>query len=578
MPNMTPKSVDLTNSLVVSLFRHTLFVTSLLWIGGVACVFLVVLLASRRIFHFNVWPGGSDEPRARTYLRWGFGAIWLIDGILQFQISMPLGLANDVVQPMSAGTPSWLHSFMTHAINLWNAHPVSLAAGVAWFQVGIGLVILVSNGRTGRWVAGLSAGWAALVWFIGNGAGGIFAHGATILFGWPGASLFYVIVGCWLFVEPTKFQEKFSPFVLRFLSILFLVAIVFQSLPAAGFWHGGNNNALTAMSTAMTATAQPHLLAWFVQRVGTLSGLMGGGFNIVLILWLLVCAAGLWRSVTTGWNWPVRTVAAGCIFLWVVAEDAAFFGGLSTDFNSLIPIALLAWCASPSLQSAAARQHLVPREMANSAGAVVATFAAAMIATSAIAMSWAPFAGAETTLFVAQNGPASPANATAPGFTLIDQFDHPYSLGEHRGRVTLLTFLDPVCWTDCPLLANQLAQVRSQLASNANLDIVAVAADPYHESLADVRHFIAIHGLSGVKNFYFVTGPRAKTSAVWSAYGVGVSATPADVMSIHEDLMFIISSKGRLKWIIPDDPLSTVSVAASSVAELKDLLATQGIH
>jgi cytochrome oxidase Cu insertion factor (SCO1/SenC/PrrC family) len=305
---------------------------------------------------------------------------------------------------------------------------------------------------------------------------------------------------------------------------------------------------------------------------------MGGGFNVVLILWLLVCAAGMWRSVKTGWIWPVRTLVIGCIFLWVVAEDAAFFGGLSTDFNSLIPIALLAWCASPSLQSAAARQHLVPREMANSAGAVVATFAAAMIATSAIAMSWAPFAGAETTLFVAQNGPASPANATAPGFTLIDQFDHPYSLGEHRGRVTLLTFLDPVCWTDCPLLANQLAQVRSQLASNANLDIVAVAADPYHESLADVRHFIAIHGLSGVKNFYFVTGPRAKTSAVWSAYGVGVSATPADVMSIHEDLMFIISSKGRLKWIIPDDPLSTVSVAASSVAELKDLLATQGIH
>jgi cytochrome oxidase Cu insertion factor (SCO1/SenC/PrrC family) len=578
MPNMTPKSVDLTNFLVVSLFRHTLFVSSLLWIGGLACVFLVVLLASRRIFHFNVWPGGGEEPRARTYLRWGFGALWLIDGILQFQASMPLGLANDVVQPMSAGTPSWLHSFMTHGINIWNAHPVSLAAGVAWFQVGIGLVILVSNGRTGRWVAGLSALWAALIWLIGNGAGGIFAHGATILFGWPGASLFYVIAGCWLFVDPQKFHEKYSTFILRFLSLVFLVAVVFQSLPAAGFWHGGNANALTAMSTAMTTTAQPHALAWLVQRVGTLSGLMGGGFNIVIILWLLVCAAGLWRSVRTGWNWPVRTLVVGCVFLWVVAEDAAFFGGLSTDFNSFIPIALLAWCALPSLQSTAVRKHLVPREMANSAGAVVATFAAAMIATSAIAMSWAPFAGAETTLYVAQNGPASAANATAPGFTLTDQFGQPYSLGEHSGRVTLLTFLDPVCWTDCPLLANQLAQVRSQLASNADLDIVAVAANPYHESLADVRHFIAIHDLRGVKNFYFVTGTRAKASAVWSAYGVGVSATPADVMSIHEDLMFIVSSKGQLKWIIPDDPLSTESLTASSVAEIKDLLATQGVH
>jgi cytochrome oxidase Cu insertion factor (SCO1/SenC/PrrC family) len=332
------------------------------------------------------------------------------------------------------------------------------------------------------------------------------------------------------------------------------------------------------MSTAMTGTAQPHALAWLVQRVGTLSGVMGGGFNIVLILWLLVCAAGLWRSVTTGWNWPVRTLVVGCVFLWLVAEDAAFFGGLSTDFNSLIPIALLAWCASPSLQSPAMRKRLVPREMANSAGAVVATFAAAMIATSAIAMSWASFAGAETTLYVAQNGPASAANTPAFQFTLTDQFDQSFSLGEHRDRVTLLTFLDPVCWSDCPLLANQLAQVRSQLSRNAKLDIVAVAANPDHESLADVRHFIAIHDLSDVKNFYFVTGTRAKTSAVWSAYGIGVSATPSDVMSVHSDFMFIVSSKGELKWIIPDDPLSTVSLTASSVAEIRDLLATQGVH
>jgi cytochrome oxidase Cu insertion factor (SCO1/SenC/PrrC family) len=224
------------------------------------------------------------------------------------------------------------------------------------------------------------------------------------------------------------------------------------------------------------------------------------------------------------------------------------------------------------------RKRLVPREMANSAGAVVATFAAAMIATSAIAMSWASFAGAETTLYVAQNGPASAANTPAFQFTLTDQFDQSFSLGEHRDRVTLLTFLDPVCWSDCPLLANQLAQVRSQLSRNAKLDIVAVAANPDHESLADVRHFIAIHDLSDVKNFYFVTGTRAKTSAVWSAYGIGVSATPSDVMSVHSDFMFIVSSKGELKWIIPDDPLSTVSLTASSVAEIRDLLATQGVH
>jgi len=55
---------------------------------------------------------------------------------------------------------------MSHGIFLWNSHPINLAVGVAWLQVGIGLILLVSNGMTGR-IAGLvSALWAALVWLI----------------------------------------------------------------------------------------------------------------------------------------------------------------------------------------------------------------------------------------------------------------------------------------------------------------------------------------------------------------------------------------------------------------------------
>jgi len=42
--------------------------------------------------------------------------------------------------------------------------------------------------------------------------------------------------------------------------------------------------------------------------------------------------------------------------------------------------------------------------------------------------------------------------------------------------------------------------------------------------------------------------------------------------------MFILSTHGEIKWIIPNDPLSTESLTASAVSELKGLLATQGIH
>jgi len=579
MSGMYARSIDLTNFLVVHLFRHALFVTGALWICAVAFVLLVALIASQTIFRFNILPDGADEPRARTYLRWSFGAIWLVDGILQFQSSMPLGLANDVVRPMAVGTPSWLHSLMIHGVNIWNAHPISLAAGVAWFQVGLGLIILVSRGRTGRWAALVSAIWAGGIWLIGNGAGGIFASGATILFGWPGATLIYVVAGCWLFVRNERFRDSFSPFVLRFLSLLFLVAIIFQSLPAAGFWHGGNSNALTAMTQSMTSIAQPHPLAWVVREGGVISGRLGGGFNLVVIIWLLVTGIGLWLAVKTRRNWPVYSAVVGCLILWVVAEDAALYGGLSTDFNSLLPMAVLAWCAMPRFASAPARTLRLRPEMTGGVGAVVATFAVAMMITSAVSMFVATtVASAENTFFLAQNGAASPLNTVAPRFTLTDQFNKAYSLGEHPGRVTLITFLDPVCWTDCPLLAGQVAKVRSEVSRNAKLDIVAVAADPYHETLANVRHFIAIHHVGNVKDFYFVTGPLAETSKVWAQYGIGVTMTRTDAMSIHDDYMYIVSATGRLKWIIPDDPSASTSVKVSSVAQIISLLATQGVH
>jgi cytochrome oxidase Cu insertion factor (SCO1/SenC/PrrC family) len=560
------------------MFRHSLFVTGVLWLTGLAVVLMLVVALTRVILRFNLSEEGLDEPRARTYLRWAFGAIWLIDGILQFQASMPLGLANNVVAPTTVNTPSWLHALMEHGIYLWNSHPITLAVGVAWLQIGIGLILLVSNGRTGRIVGGVSAVWAALIWLIGNGAGGIFISGASFLFGWPGATLFYVVAGAWLFVKPDTFRRFFSTVTLRFLSVVLVFAALLQSLPSNEFWHGGNSNALTAMTTFMTGIAQPHWLAWAARHVGSLSASMGGGFNLVVIMWLLVCAGGLWMSVERRWSWPVWTLVVGCVFFWFVTEDTALFGGLATDVNSLIPVAVLAGCASSKLRGLGPRERRFPREITSSAGAVVATFSSAMILFSAVTMAGATFASAETTLYEAQNGPASATTGQAPTFTLTDQFNKTYSLGEHPGRVTLLTFLDPRCWTDCPLLAQQLEHVRAQLSANAQLDIVAVAADPYHEKLSDLRNFIATRGLTNVKNFYYVTGKLSDVRKVWNKYGIGVSMTRTDKMSIHSDFMFIINAKGSLRWIIPDDPLSSSSGQASAVSELRSLLASVNVH
>jgi cytochrome oxidase Cu insertion factor (SCO1/SenC/PrrC family) len=578
MPGMGGSTFSSSNPLVVSLFHHSVFQTSVSWIIAIALITLVVASVLRRVNTFNLSAGGLGEPRARTYLRLAFGTIWLVDGILQFQASMPLAMANGVVAPAAAGTPSWLHALMFDGIGIWNNHPIALAVGTAWIQVGIGLLLLVSNASIGRLAAAVSVGWASMIWLIGNGAGGIFQSSNSFLFGWPGAALFYVAAGVWLALPPSTFAERFSRYTLRGLSVLVAVAALLQCLPSRGFWHGGNTNAETAMTSAMTKTPQPHVLAWIVNRFGDFAGTIGGGFNVMVILWLAACSVGLWLASDRDLRWPTRTFVIGCLFFWVVAQDVPFWGGIATDVNSMIPLAVLAWCASPARATPTPLRRHLPVEMRSSSGAVVASFASAMVLFSVVSMAWATGASAESTLFLAQNGPAASVNTRAPGFTLTDQHGLTYSLNEHAGNYTLLTFLDPECWTDCPLLAAQLRQVRTELSPGAKLDIVAVAADPYHESVADVNHFIDIHSLKNVKGFYFVTGRLADVRKVWNTYGIGVSMTPTDKMSIHSDYMFIITPKDRLKWIIPDEPLANWAGQHSAESELLNLLHQSGVH
>jgi cytochrome oxidase Cu insertion factor (SCO1/SenC/PrrC family) len=350
-----------------------------------------------------------------------------------------------------------------------------------------------------------------------------------------------------------------------------------QLLPSDGFWHGGNANALTSMTQAMTQSAQPHWIAWLALHGGDVAGTLGGGSNLLIVLWLAITAVGLWLAPVRSWNWPVWSLAIFSVLFWFIAEDAAFFGGLATDFNSLIPLAALALCASPRVASLPALSRKLPAELRSLSGAVIASFACGMVIYSIVTMGWAVWQPAETTFYVAANGLASSVDSHAPGFHLTDQHGQPFSLGEHQGRYTLLTFLDPVCWTDCPLLAAQMQQVGAALGPNAKVDYVAVAANPLHETEKDVRHFDTIHHLSSWKDFYFVTGPLPKLRAVWNSYGISVENTKSSVMSIHSDYFFIITPQGHLRWIVPDDPLTGVSATQSSdESELISLLLTVG--
>jgi cytochrome oxidase Cu insertion factor (SCO1/SenC/PrrC family) len=218
-------------------------------------------------------------------------------------------------------------------------------------------------------------------------------------------------------------------------------------------------------------------------------------------------------------------------------------------------------------------------EMRSATGAVMACFAASMVLFSVFSMSWASAVSSpEPTQFLAQDGPAQAMNARAPRFTLTDQFNKSYTLDEHAGAYTLLTFLDPVCWTDCPLLAGQLRQVRDELPASAKLDVVAVTADVYFRSLPYLHRFISIHDMANVKSFYFLTGSLADLRKIWNSFGISVIQTRSDKMSIHSDYMFVINPEGQLKWVVADDPPSNYAGQNSASAELLTLLHRAGLR
>ncbi len=578
MPGMGPKGISLTNALTVAAFHHSAYQVALYWIIALAVVGLAVAALTGRVGTFNLSAPGLAEPRARTVLRVGFGVLWLVDGLLQFQPGMPLGLANDVVRPAIAGTPPFFRPVLRHAITLWNLHPIALATGVAWLQVGIALALVSSNGRLGRVAGAVSAGWALAVFSVGNGLGGVFAPGASILFGWPSAAFFYLVAGVWLALSPEYFARRFSTVTTRLVAAVLFVGALLQALPSAGFWRGGNANALTQMSRSMTSMAQPHALAWVVREVGVLAGTMGGGFNVVVLLWLLGSATGLWWATRRPATWPYLVLGVGAIVVWVVGEDLAVFGGVGTDLNSMVPMAFLAWCARPALAAREPYPRRWPRELRSNSGSVVAAFAASMVLFSSVSMAVAAASPAESTLFLAANGSVGSEHVRETPFTLTDQHGAPFTLGAHPGRYTILAFLDPVCWTDCPLIANQLQQVRATLGPSAPVDVVAVAANPEHQSLADVRHFIALHHLGSMRDFYFVTGPVAKTRRVWNAYGIGVSNQPGFAMSIHADYLYLIDPRGYVRWLVPDDPGRGGAQTTSTVEEILGLLGQIGLR
>ena len=123
---------------------------------------------------------------------------------------------------------------------------------------------------------------------------------------------------------------------------------------------------------------------------------------------------------------------------------------------------------------------------AASARAVLAVWALAIIVIGAAPMAAAQASrNADPIIAQAIDGNSAPLDFPAPPFSLTDQNGRQVSLASLRGKVVLLTFLDPVCTSDCPLIAQEFRQADQALgAKSRRVELVAIVANPLYLSAA----------------------------------------------------------------------------------------------
>jgi hypothetical protein len=283
------------------------------------------------------------------------GAVWLLDGLFQFKSFMYThGIISEVFAPAAekqwsivGGPMKTFDNFYGSDLTLWN----TLAGEI---QVAIGLGLILSR-KTVKPALLVSFGWALVVWWFGEGFGGLTSNTLPApLMGAPGAVILYAIIG--LLVWPTSKERGRSPADMGPLGDRGgLYAWSGLWALSAGLWLVNVNRAKDATHEMIKAMAEasPHWLAKFQNSVGNHTQGHGTTIAVVLAIISVAVAVGVWTPL----RWPMLAVGiVVSLAYWVFGQDLGgpFWTEGATDFNSGPLFVLLAVALFPVAQHATA--------------------------------------------------------------------------------------------------------------------------------------------------------------------------------------------------------------------------------
>src|SRR5260221_3799402 len=319
---------------------------------------------------------------SRKVLQRILGALWLIDGLLQFQPQMfTMNMVNGIMKPMLQGQPGLFEPSLQFIVTQTTLHLTAVNLVIAIVQVCLGLGFLLLSDRWVKELVIASIVWAFIVWYGGEGMNMLFTGTASILTGAPGAVLLYPLLG--LAVYPRKKSAATSQGTARKANDDGLLSRGLLRWILSGFWI-----------FAALRQLQPN--CWQPGQISGAIGAMGGhgGLNTVLVdtvlrqlsnatanieiplniaLIVVFLALGIGLAVVKQEQlrpFLIESIVVSVVFWYGSEAFGMILTGMATDFNTgllVVVMALAVWPKVQALQmSARARGARGLREMEES--------------------------------------------------------------------------------------------------------------------------------------------------------------------------------------------------------------------
>jgi hypothetical protein len=358
------------------------------------------------------------------------GAIWILDGLLQFQPAMfGQSFITHILLPSAQGQPApvaWSITTMSHFlrpdIGVWN-----FLFGTLQLLIGTGMLFR----RTVRPAIVAMAVWAFGVWWFGEGFGMLFMAMASPLTGAPGAVLLYPLVG--FLVWPTgRARDEEATGIASSAG----ASGPLGSRAALGAWAGfwtlsavlwllPANRAGGAISSQISGAASSEP-SWYAHILTSLSANIGP--HATFISWELALASLVIGLGPLFSRRPTAFLVAGAglelAFWFTGMAFGAIMTGHGTDPNAGPLIALLALALIPAVATVPAEapirtilaRHPIGVGAVSAAGFAVLLLSSTYPVAAAVSSATAPAALSKPAATVSAAG-STAAGSTAAGST-----------------------------------------------------------------------------------------------------------------------------------------------------------------